>query len=274
MACALALTPLEALAQDVAEEAGEPEDSAKISPADELIPTVRLGVGFAASLRSLFVNTAEIGSDPAYFEHTPPLYLGGMVDAQVRLSRFAEGRGAVGLWFEGRYGTTRDAQALPVVNRTPITDHTLGLGALTVVRKIRPNTEFRVDLGAQGASFIVVDPNPIYTGHRYLTGVLGVSLTQRLGGVAPLTLRAMALPNIATNESGGAGGDAQTFGVRAGADLSFYLLKREDSAADITLRYDYQRFRTQYRDNTRYGDNGGTTEDDQHLVSVMVRYGL
>ncbi|MEM1349071.1 MAG: hypothetical protein AAGI01_10980 [Myxococcota bacterium] len=272
-AFALAFSPLDAFAQDSLEQ-GEAGVSEYVPPADAVLPAVRVGVGASASLRSLFVNTSELGSDPAYFEHTPPPYLGGMLDVQIRLGRFADGRGAIGLWFEGRYGATRDASELPAVGRTPLTDHTLGLGALTLARKLRPNTELRVDLGVQGTSFIITDPNPIYTGHRYLTALAGVSLTQTLGGVVPLTLRAMSLPNIATNESGGAGGGAQTFGVRAGADLGVYLMRTSDSALDLTLRYDYQRFRTQYRDNTRYGENGGVTEDDQHLLSVLLCYAL
>lgn len=249
------------------------EDAAAAQAAAAPSPSFSLGVGLGAAQRDLSIQ----GDSPAVDGQSAGAYLGANLHAALWLPRSASGA-QLGVTFEGRYGATRGDTRLDELGREPIAEHTFGALHLALARRLDPATTLELRAGVQATSFLV-EPNSLYTGHRYVNASAGALLSRRLlSDTLSLTAGAFVLPDIDTNESARASGPASSFGARAQAALGYNLAVDPDKYASRTigleLRYDFQRLRTQYPEGLRFGPLGGSSEDDQHGLTLVVHYAL
>lgn len=263
----LVLAAAPAAAQDA--EASVEESAQATAP---VAAGVEIAVGPMALVRSMQLN-----ADGGTVTHEPGIYLGGALEGSYRLPDVDSIGAKVFLEIEGAYGATREAETNPEFNRPLVTETASGAARLVVRHPLSDAVDLGVGLGAAATSY-VTEKNSVYTGHRYLAADFRLDLGwARPSSDFTLGAHADVLPVLALNQSSGGYGDGSAFGVRAGAEVGWRIFAEPSTdgyrGAEISLRYDYSRFRSQFPER-RVRLEGGVSEDDAHALVVMFGYNL
>ena len=128
-----------------------------------------------------------------------------------------------------------------------------------------------------GATSFTVEPNPEYTGHRYLSLITHVGATKWLAGPFRVFGGLTLYPGLSTNQSAGGYGSARSFGGRLalGGAWRFYQPTPGDlfGTADLEARYTYTRVHTTYPETQALGDRPGSS-DQSHALLLLISYSL
>jgi len=259
---------------DDSEETGS---SADLDMPDLDVPTdradpLRLSAGpFAASRHLSFEG------DDRTIRHRPPPYVGGWIDASVPLKYFDDLEAELRLQVSFGYGFTRSGVEPGLSSRELATELMVGGSRLYLFRRLADRVRAAVGLGFQATS-VVVDPNPIYTGHRYLAADTGIRIRWNiLPGLLTGLVDLAAQPVFATANSDGAHGPGRAFGVRSGAELAWHVASAAEQPTLRRLRlvaaYRHQRYRSQFP-RSPLGSVGGTGVDTQHIGAIRLEFAI
>lgn len=271
LVCALSIIacPMLASAQDAtttkstdAKKASKPSDGAVV-----------IRIGALASTRAL-----ELTGDLDTLQHKPGTYVGGALGLDIFLKRFDDINASLGLSINGGYAGAKNAEVSPDIGREPITEIMYGSATVSLVRNISSSFWLETGAGVQLTS-ILVEPNFRYTGHRYISALVRVAAQKGvannrflLGGGINL------LPNLSTNQSNGADGEASAFGVEANARVGVNLMNDNvnvrQSKLGLFLEYTYRRFASQYPEDNRFGAIGARGVDTQNALQLSLQYSL
>lgn len=230
-------------------------------------PSFRLEVGPVGGARSM-----EFRGDRETIAHRPLSFRGVTASATSRLATFPAVDGFLVAGIDGSYAITA-APLEPELGGALRSEFAAGAVRLWVVRRSGAAVTVGVGPGLR-ASSVVLQPNPKYTGHRYVAASAGARLRWRLlGDRLLLGLELDALPVVAADASDGGHGPARSFGARAAPSIDWRfapaarmeLLRR----LHLGLDYRYQRFRTQFPDAS-LGTHGAVSTDNLHFVSLAV----
>ena len=245
------------------------QQTAAAQPAAKQAASFALGVGGIVATRSLSLQGSQ-----QQLTHEPSAYLGGRVELALYAFDLEALGATVGLVGQGAYAGAKNAQAAPELGREPITELMFGHAALAVARPFSPDAHLEVCLGLQATS-VLVERNLDYTGHRYVSGLIGATLRGALLDRRLLaTLELALLPDLSTNESNRVEAEAASFGLRAGGQLGWSFAPSDTlrmSKAGVSLGYTFQRFRAQYGASSRHGADA-TSEDVTHVLGLTLHY--
>lgn len=229
-------------------------------------PTFRLEFGPTTGTRAMtFEGTLRT------VEHRPFAFTGVDASATATLATLSSIDGFLVAELDGGYAVTA-ARLEPDGPQLRSEYSTLGLRSW-IVRRTGETTAVGLGPGFR-ASSVVLQPNPTYTGHRYLAASVGLRTRWRpAGGRLTLGLEVDALPVVATDVSDGGHGPARAFGVRAtpSADWRIAPASRNDLLRRLhfALDYRYERFRTQLPE-APLGTHGGVSADNLHFVTLAL----
>ncbi|MBA2664762.1 MAG: hypothetical protein H0U74_20915 [Bradymonadaceae bacterium] len=252
--------PFDAEIEDDVAESDANEASPSASPQAEG-RRLRISAGPLLGVRSM-----RLEGDRSSIEHNAPFYIGAMIDLELRLHRFASFDGELGLRTDAGFGRTIGAFGhVELANRQ--TTMTFVSSKLSLERPLGQVWDLNVGMGMHATSF-TVEPNRIYTGHRYIGPQFGVAArrwfdNRRLFVGAGVD----ALPVAWVNHSSESA-DAQSFGVRLDSEMGW---TSGDSGWNVLLRYRFQRFRTQFPLASQ-GSRGALSEDNQHILFLSIGY--
>ena len=235
-------------------------------------PPFRMALGPLSALRKMTFEGNE-----ETVTHAPQPYIGGAIALAGTLWRDAELRASLEFDFEVGYGVAKNRKLDDGSGPTPVTELTYGHGRVFLNRRLGSDFKIGVGTGLR-ASSVVVQPNPIYTGHRYVAadtaaGLHWFGLSEKLDVSAEVG----AAPVFALDNSDSGHGEGTAFGARAQAQLR-WAPALEASDADLRnlrllFRYRFQRFRSQFP-LSFLGSNGAVSVDNQHILAVMVEYAV
>lgn len=232
---------------------------------DETITTQKRGYRLSVG-PFLGVRTMTMEGDRSSYEHNAPFYMGGMLDAELRLLHLPGALGELWLQADAGYGRTIGGFGhADLANRS--TALAFLSGQLLLKRSLSDVWDLQVGLGMQALS-LTVEPNATYTGHRYVGPQFGVDARRWFDNRGLyLGVELYALPVLWVNQSHETN-DMQSFGFRTGAELGW---SPGNSDWTLRLRYRFQRFRSQFP-LAREGSRGAISEDNQHLLMLMLSY--
>jgi hypothetical protein len=157
------------------------------------------------------------------------------------------------------------------------TTYSSGSARLAISRRIARRLRVRLAAGASAFSWLLT-PNPTYTGHRYLTGDIAVSLHMRFPKAATrLHVGLSALPVLQVDVSGGAHGTGSGFGGRAEirGEWAPFESSRSEAAGRFIVQSSigYTRFRSRFPASP-FDPGGATTVDQSGTLTVGVGYDI
>ena len=230
----------------------------------------RLAVGPLSSIRAM---TFE--GDTRTVEHRPNPYVGAFVSVSGVIWHIEKLDAFLSAKLEAGYGLTRSETFQPASDRSPTTEFGLGTGRLYLDRRLSPHILFGIGTGLSATS-LTIEPNPVYTGHRYVSvdtalRLQWLEMTDRLD----LTLEGSLQPVVALDNSSSGHGEGTAFGVRGGAELAWQPAGESADRAvrniRLLFRYRYQRFRGQFPVSF-LGSRGAVSVDNQHMALLMMGY--
>ena len=233
---------------------------------------VTLRLGPSSTLRRM-----ELLADAETIRHEPFPSYGGRVDTEIDLVRFDSPAITLGLSGEFEYGVADSKNVSSEDFQPLVTQMVDGGGSFEVIRDLTPSLTLAVGLGANATS-VVIEANPTYTGHRYISGVFSVGLDWWQEGLPVAAgVEVAALPVLALNQSSGGYGDGEAFGARAEGEVGLNVFERESgeryAGGRVLLHYRYERFRAQFP-SRRISLGGGVSVDQLHTLSLMFAYHL
>jgi hypothetical protein len=209
--------------------------------------------------------------------HRPPPYVGGRIEASGTLSRFEDLGATLQLHTDLGYGVaTSDGAIAP--NREQLSTELMTAGArLYILRELTNRFHAGFGAGAQATS-VIVQPNPTYTGHRYIAAETGLRIQWRaLPGLLSVIADAAVHPVFATDNSDGAHGPGRAFGGRASGELVWHLAPGARTSDlrnfRLVVAYRYQRYRSQFPQSPT-STNGAVGVDNQHIAALLFEYAL
>jgi hypothetical protein len=238
---------------------------------DPLIGRVRIGAGGAALMRDLVIE-----GDRGRLEEAPPVYFGASLELDVSLTQIEAWDATMRLLLDGTFGASKQADPAPELGREALVEYQQASARLAFSRALFQHTDIMASFGFHVAS-LLVEPNNTFTGNRYVGAVVGLDLTQWLfEDLIGLTVRAAALPVIASNTSAGAEGEVDTFGWRLGAGVLWNIVPSYDDPTrtkiDLELRYTHQHFSSQLPASMSWGAADAT--DMQDILNLMFHISL
>lgn len=269
--------------EDEVEEEPEPEEepvrSKKKTKTRRKIKDRRQtsGLGFTLSVGGLttFRRMKFSGTD-ATIRHTPDLYFGGIISASMLVLTVDSSKAHLLIEGEGGYGAAKNADVEPALGRPLTTEHAYLLLLAMYEQPLVENVDLRLGLGFSALSY-TVEPNPQYTGHRYLSVAASFGanywLSKKVYAGGSLTF----FPGVSTNQSAGDYGTAQSFGGRGEAHINWRFIQPEPpdlfGSAQVGARYSYTRFQTTLPETQVLGDLAGTG-DSAHTLTLTLSYNL
>lgn len=231
----------------------------------------RVNLGPLFALRSMTLE----GSDDE-ITHSPQPYAGLQFGASGTLARFPKLDASLQFDAELGYGASKNRELVPG-ETPPITELTFGGFRLFAIRRLGNRISAGLGAGFQATS-VIVQPNTIYTGHRYLAG----DASLRVDWLPPpkwlsLTGEVGAYPVFATDNSDSAHGEASSFGGRFSLEGAWNIAPDASSLSlkglRILTRYRYQRYRSTFP-LSPIGEAGAHSVDNIHVFSVLLDYGI
>jgi len=234
------------------------------------IPAFQLTVGPLTHLRGVDVRAA----DAPITQHSAPM---GGVAVSVRtllvwipdLDARLECEGDV------RHATGR-SRPLSGLASTPRIRHTQGAGRLRLNRPLGSGLSTGLTMGVAAESW-VLQPNPSYTGHRYVGGEFGWSIRYEFPR-RPLEVaaRISGLPIVEADSSGGRHGQGTAFGGRLNLRGTWRPFAGENSGRSdllIHARLEGTRYRGRFPASA-FDPAGATIVDRSASFTVGVGYRL
>lgn len=267
----------EAETEEAEEGTEEPQATASDRTAAFVDRRVSSGLGFQLTLGALAgIRRMSFAGSTREIVHSPGPYVGGVLEGSQLVWTFDETKSHFLVEAEAGYATAKDTEPDPNLNRPLASEHAYLYLTGVLEKPLSQTVDLRLGLGA-GAQSFTVQPNPRYTGHRYLTLVAHFGAVKWLdkgfragGGIT-------FFPGIATNQSDGGYGAARSFGGRGEAHGTWRFFQPDAGdmfgTAEATLRYSLTRFRTTMPTTQAVGDQAGS-DDTQHILSLMVSYFL
>lgn len=241
------------------------------APSDATAP-FRFSVGpLGASRRMTF------GGDRNDIAHRPPPYFGGWLEASGALAHFEPVAATLRLHTSLGYGVSKSDAGPAPAGETLVTELMFGGARLLLFRQLAGRLHVGVGAGFRATS-VILQPNPSYTGHRYLAAETGLRTRWRaIPGLLTVVAEAAAHPVFTTSNSDGAHGPGRSFGGRAGGDLVWRLAPAAAKPGLRRLRlvaaYRFQRYRSQFP-RSPVGGNGGTAVDNQHMAALRFAFAI
>lgn len=258
------------------EKAADATDTSQTSDVPDLsAPTprpapFRLAVGPLSSFRAMTFegNTRTVA-------HRPDPYLGVFAHVSGVIWHFDKLDAFLSAELEAGYGLTRSETFHPTSGRAPTTELGLGTARLYLDRRLSDHVLFGVGTGLSATSH-TIEPNPVYTGHRYVSADMALRLQWlEMTDSLDLTLEGSLQPVIAVDNSSSGHGEGTAFGVRGGAELAWQPAGPSADRAlrniRLLFRYRYQRFRGQFPVSF-LGSRGAVSVDNQHMALLMIGY--
>jgi hypothetical protein len=207
--------------------------------------------------------------DSGSLRHAPTPYAGAMFQVAGRVATFRELDAFLVLDAEIGYGLARSTD---LGGDRPSTELTYGGARATLYRQLAERVTLGLGAGLQATSF-TVSPNPTYTGHRYLAVDLALRARwEALEDLFRLEADIGAYPLFAVNQSDGAYGDSNGFGVRLEGEAVWYPAPNLPGL-HLSALYRYQRYRAQFPVSP-IGTRGGISIDNQHIGALLIGYEL
>jgi len=268
--------PSMAAAADEADAGGEETESADQTDEadgaadDQDTAPFRIALGPLSALRRMTFegNEREV-------VHTPQPYFGGAVTITGTVWRDADLGASLGYDLDLGYGVAKNANFAADAAPTPVTEISYGTGRMLLNRRLGGDFQLGIGAGMRAAS-VVVQPNPIYTGHRYLAADL--SFRVRWFGIADNLMLAGEVgtsPVFALDNSDAGHGEGSAFGARVQTQLRWAPAPESSNAElrnlRVLFRYRYERFRSQFPVSF-LGTNGAHSVDNQHIAALMLEY--
>lgn len=209
--------------------------------------------------------------------HKPLPYAGLQLGMGSRLAKFEKVDATLEIEGEIGYGAAKNRRLVPGGGEPPVTELTFGGVRTFLMRRLGDRLSAGLGLGVQATS-VIVQPNPVYTGHRYFAGdsALRVEWAAR-PGIVQLTAEFGAYPVFATDNSDSAHGQAISFGGGAELQAAWNLTPGTDNPALRGLRlvthYRYDRYRARFP-LSPFGPTGAHSVDNLHILSVLIDYAI
>lgn len=229
-----------------------------------------LGIGPFASFRRMTLSGSLRDID-----HLPGIYIGGIIDAGISIGTI-KNYGTLRLVGRGGFASAKSSDQSGFLGRQAVTENTFMNVHLVLTRPL--NSVFDIIfIAGGGATAFTVEPNPRYTGHRYVTLDIGAKahywFTRRgfVGGGM------IVRPSLFTNQSDDADGPGRGFGINPTIDFGFRIIEpnKNDlaSAVEMVLAYDLNYFNSAFPLSGRVGSDP-TASDQSHMLSLALRYNL
>lgn len=231
----------------------------------------RVNLGPLFALRSMTLE----GSDDE-ITHSPQPYAGLQFGASGTLARFPKLDASLQFDAELGYGASKNRELVPG-QAAPITELTFGGIRFFAIRRLGNRISAGLGAGFQATS-VIVQPNTVYTGHRYLAG----DASLRVDWLPPakwlsLTGELGAYPVFATDNSDSAHGEASSFGGRFSLEGAWNIAPDASSLSlkglRVLTRYRYQRYRSTFP-LSPLGEAGAHSVDNIHVFTVLIDYGI
>lgn len=258
------------------------ETAAENEQSDVDVPELEAPAGTTSPFRLALgpmgaTRTMDFEGSSETISHRPPPYVGGRVEASGTLSRFEELGATLQLDTDLGYGVAKSDGALAPTRDALSTELMTAGVRLFLLRELANRLHAGFGAGVQATS-VIVQPNPTYTGHRYIAAETGLRVQWRaLPGLLTVVADAAAHPVFTTDNSDGAHGPGRAFGGRASGEFVWHLAP---AATDSGLRkfrlvvaYRYQRYRSQFPRSSA-GTGGAVGIDNQHIAALLFEYAL
>ncbi len=235
-------------------------------------PRFRLAIGPLTAVR-----TMRFEGDADTITHRPEPYLGGWITASGRLWHDADLEAFVTADLEVGHGVARNSTYDPTPGPPPSTELTVGGARLSLDRRLGARLLVGLGLGATATS-VTLEPNPRYTGHRYLAAEAAVRVQwlEALEAV-DVTLELGPRHVVSLDNSEDGHGEGTGFGLRAEGEITWRPAPEASSEGLRHLRligrYRYQRYRSQFP-TSFLGSRGAVSVDDQHLGLLLIGYAV
>ncbi|MFB6263152.1 MAG: hypothetical protein ABEL76_05925 [Bradymonadaceae bacterium] len=232
-------------------------------------PAFAITVGPTAGVR-----TMKLTGDADRIRTGPGPYLGVRSAADIQLARFDAVDGALHLDGEVVYAVARGLRPTGAPRRH-VGETVQGAARLRLDRAVSRRTTLGIGLGAAASSFTVA-PNPVYTGDRYLSTEIAAVLHWRaLPEMLAVEVEGAVQPVVASDHADGAHGPARGFGARADTAAHWTPLGTAPNPMlrrlRVTLRYRFQRFRSQFP-NSPLDRRGAVGREDRHFTTLSIGY--
>lgn len=231
----------------------------------------RISVGPLSAIRSM-----KFEGDDTTVLHQPHPYVGGTMSMSGAAWKHPKLDIFLSYTLDVGYGIAKNRKFDPLQNgSTPITEMSYGGARLFIDRRLAKDLYAGIGGGIQATS-VIVQPNSLYTGHRYLGGE--TALRFRWHGLADTVIfgaGASIYPVFALDNSDDGHGRGTAFGARLESELAWRIAPGAQDEnlrhLNLVIRYRFERYRSQFP-NSPVGSRGGISVDNLNVAGLLIQY--